>query len=294
MLVPPMEGATDPLIIASDGTGASLSALRVGRSIAARHSWPVEIVTVLDPVPVAQIEPSLFTPPTDFDADRRQGLLAAVRKQAEEVFGTDTPRVVLQEGDPAVMIAQFAATRNARVIVLGLSRHGVLDRLLGGDTALEVVRLSHSPVMAVVPGVTSLPTRALVALDFSDASVRAARSALAFIHEQASLVLAHVVSHDLGTLVGKPYEEGCAAAFDAVREALGPEMGARVETVLLRGAPAGELIAYAPEARADLLVAGREGTGAVRRILVGSVATRLLRGADCSVLIVPSAESESD
>ena len=53
------------------------------------------------------------------------------------------------------------------------------------------------------------------------------------------------------------------------------------------GAPAGEIIQYAADHHADLIVLGSHGHGAVRRFLLGSVADKVLRSAGCAVLVVP-------
>jgi nucleotide-binding universal stress UspA family protein len=59
-----------------------------------------------------------------------------------------------------------------------------------------------------------------------------------------------------------------------------------VRHVLLAGDPAGEIIRYATEARADLIVLGTHGRTGLDRLLMGSVAEKVLRGAPCSVLVV--------
>jgi nucleotide-binding universal stress UspA family protein len=55
---------------------------------------------------------------------------------------------------------------------------------------------------------------------------------------------------------------------------------------LLTGDPATEILRVAEERNADLVVAGARGVSLIERLLVGSVADRLLKEAPCSVLIV--------
>jgi len=59
-----------------------------------------------------------------------------------------------------------------------------------------------------------------------------------------------------------------------------------VEHVFLEGDPADELIRYATDARIDLIVMGTHGRSGLERLLMGSVAEEVLRGAPCSVLVV--------
>ncbi|HEY8504976.1 MAG TPA: universal stress protein, partial [Gemmataceae bacterium] len=63
----------------------------------------------------------------------------------------------------------------------------------------------------------------------------------------------------------------------------------RVEHVFLEGDPATEINRYAAEASIDLIVVGTHGRTGAERLLMGSVAERVLRGAPCSVLVVKMA-----
>ncbi len=62
--------------------------------------------------------------------------------------------------------------------------------------------------------------------------------------------------------------------------------GIAVRHVLLEGDPAGEIIRYATDSAMDLIVMGTHGRTGLERLLMGSVAERVLRGAACSVLVV--------
>src|SRR5205814_5380416 len=59
---------------------------------------------------------------------------------------------------------------------------------------------------------------------------------------------------------------------------------AHVTPVVRDGDPAEEILKLAGEQDADLLIAGARGISALERLLVGSVADRLLKHAPCSVL----------
>ena len=52
------------------------------------------------------------------------------------------------------------------------------------------------------------------------------------------------------------------------------------------GAPAIEIVRYAEQHRADVVVLGSHGHGLVRRFLLGSVADKMVRQAPCAVLVV--------
>jgi nucleotide-binding universal stress UspA family protein len=59
-----------------------------------------------------------------------------------------------------------------------------------------------------------------------------------------------------------------------------------VNHVLLEGDPAQEIINYARDAEADLIVLGTHGRTGKERLLMGSVAEKVLRDGPCSVLVV--------
>jgi nucleotide-binding universal stress UspA family protein len=62
--------------------------------------------------------------------------------------------------------------------------------------------------------------------------------------------------------------------------------GIRVRHVLLDGDPAAEIVRYAQEMNMDLIVMGTHGRTGLERLLMGSVAEKVMRQATCSVLVV--------
>lgn len=53
------------------------------------------------------------------------------------------------------------------------------------------------------------------------------------------------------------------------------------------GAAAAEILECAREENVDLLVIGRQGSGALQKVLFGNVAEKVIRKADCAVLVIP-------
>lgn len=65
------------------------------------------------------------------------------------------------------------------------------------------------------------------------------------------------------------------------------ELGARdVETVVVEGNPASEVVRVATERKVDLIVLGSHGRGGISRAILGSVADKVMRTAPCPVMIV--------
>lgn len=80
--------------------------------------------------------------------------------------------------------------------------------------------------------------------------------------------------------------DGARGQMAALVEDQGLDASA-VATAIVPGRPAVEIVRYAEEHGADLIVMGTHGYGTVRRFLLGSVADQVLRQATCPVLVVP-------
>jgi nucleotide-binding universal stress UspA family protein len=279
-----------PVIIATDGREQSDAALVAGR-LFAEDSEALRVVSVLSPMPVVSPEAAIPISP-DIEASRRADLKRGVQIQMARAWGGDEiGEVDVYDGDPATTVARLAHESNASIIVAGLGRHRVIDRLFGNETALRLIRVSAVPVLAVTNGLTHAPRRIVVAIDYSETSLRAARLALEVAASSATVYLAHVAPRD-STLYdwngwGSSYKQDAGEALQKIREQLRVPPGMILQRVVLQGDPATELLAFATSVNADLIATGSHGHGFVTRMLIGSVTTRILRCATCSVLTVP-------
>ena len=88
-----------------------------------------------------------------------------------------------------------------------------------------------------------------------------------------------VVIRDTWELLQREGEQ----ALDRVRGMAG---GVQLETVILEGKPAAEIVKYAGEKGIDLIVIGTQGKRGIERILLGSVAESIIRAAPCKILVV--------
>ncbi|HXT17320.1 MAG TPA: universal stress protein [Gemmatimonadaceae bacterium] len=283
-----------PIIIATDGRDQSDPALVLGRLVAGSPD-ALRIVTVLKTVPVVSPDMQLSVS-ADVEAARRAEARRSVIDQMQRWWSSDAKEsgaVELYDGDPATVVTRLAHESAATMIVAGLGRHRVMDRVFGDETALRLIRLSDVPVLAVATGATHAPRRIVVAADFSETSLRAARLALEVAAPEATVYLAHVAPRD-STLYewnapGTSYRMDAGAALRKTQDQLRVPPDMTVQRVLLQGDPATELLAFASSVNADLIATGSHGHGFVARLLIGSVTTRIVRCATCSVLTVPHA-----
>ncbi len=75
------------------------------------------------------------------------------------------------------------------------------------------------------------------------------------------------------------------AALNVI-ESLAAERGVAVETEIAEGSPAKEIIRTAENQACDLIVMGTHGRGGLNRLLLGSVAEKVVRGAHIPVMTV--------
>jgi nucleotide-binding universal stress UspA family protein len=117
----------------------------------------------------------------------------------------------------------------------------------------------------------------LVATDFSDSAEAALAVAAEYARAlHAGLHVFHVFSRD-EVEVARLLSEAASRAGSEVNVTVG---GAG-------GDPAEEILHYAGHHPIDLIVVGTHGRTRVSRVLLGSVADRVIRGSTCPVLVVP-------
>lgn len=203
-----------------------------------------------------------------------------------------------REGRAADLLASVAEQSGADLIAVGepAERAGVW-RLLG-STAERLVHGAQVPVLVARDVPAGPPSRILVPVDDSPHAARALawarflgarwKAAVTALHAVPPAVVGHVrlVSSTARTrdlelefreLSAEWLERLVAEAGFAPDEA---------RTVISAGDPRAEILAVAGRIEADLIMMGSRGSGAIGKVLLGSVATGVLRGAACPVLIV--------
>jgi nucleotide-binding universal stress UspA family protein len=143
----------------------------------------------------------------------------------------------------------------------------------------------------------------LVPHDFSETAEHALAFALDLARKlDASIILTHV--YELPTYgfpngpamtaeMAAHIERAARTALEGVASRV-QSRAVNVGAVLRQGAPWSEIVALAKEARIDLIVMGTHGRRGFARVLLGSVAEKVVRMAPCPVLTVHGAEPAAD
>jgi nucleotide-binding universal stress UspA family protein len=237
-------------LVATDGRESSAGALRLAEQWSSQSHGDIELVIVGD-----------------------IGLSRRVQSLLDDVFATPPhwPHTIVS-GDVASAVALVSAARNASLVIMGAG--GPSDRHITVETA----RRATVPILAVPARVRSLPRHAVLAVDFSTSSVRAAKVALPLLARPSRAQM--VAIGESG-----PHIE---LLLDAIEDTLGRPEHVEFDRYSARGEPVTEILRYTATRNADLIAVGRCGRspktcntpGAL-----GRVAQALISTAPCSVLL---------
>jgi nucleotide-binding universal stress UspA family protein len=165
------------------------------------------------------------------------------------------------------------------LVVMGRSAKSGLERLMLGSVTTRVIGLSPVNVLVVPLGATMGFSHLLIASDDSPCRAAVFRAALAIARQTHAQVIAiSVVSHqkEIG-----PAEE-ILNNFGAKAQ----EYGVSLETRTLIGEPDEAIVEAAQKSGTELIIIGSHGRKGWKRLLMGSVAERVIGRVACPVLVV--------
>jgi nucleotide-binding universal stress UspA family protein len=292
----------DRIVIAVDGSDEATHAARRGFEFARVFD---ATVTVIHVVKGNALQLARTAEERTQVRERGRTCLREIKDLASKIGHPVSTELV--EGKPAARISEFAAERNADLIVVGRQgMTGVRKRLLGGVTE-QVLRRSDVPVF-VAPGENPPAegktgySRILLPTDGSENAEEATPHAAAIARNYGSEV--HVLNVvDLQAAGGVFNAGGLETEFTERLEARGREAVDEVLTEMERAAgnvtvkaavertssyagATGGIREYVAENEIDLVVMGSHGRSNLERQLIGSVASTVLRTVDVPVLVV--------
>jgi nucleotide-binding universal stress UspA family protein len=176
-------------------------------------------------------------------------------------------------------ILEEAGELQPDLIIMG--RHGYtgLTRLLMGSVTARVI--GHSPVNVLVApqGVLLSFERLLIASDGSPFSEAAWAEALILAKTMGSALIGVTVAAS---------DRDIPTATEVVRqlEAAAATQGITLDTMIPMGRPEVGIVKAAEFKQASLIIVGSHGRTGLKRLLMGSVAERVIGHAKCPVLVV--------
>jgi nucleotide-binding universal stress UspA family protein len=297
----------DTVLIGSSLEMDSNTVVRTGAAVARAAGAKVHLVHVapLEPVAIG-FEPGGL-PPGIFqeEAERRRRLLW---DQAERL-GIDPDELAglaVVSGTPHRAIDEMAQQIGAGLIVVGASEPGGRLGKLLGSTADRVVRQATCPVL-VVRGMLPVPARrVLMPVDLSVLSAEAFRCGLHLLGQISHSAPAEIeVLYALDSknqleflpsempwvTTSQQVERHATQALERFVQENCDQTPVPVRTRVRSGDARDEILAELDGKPIDLVVLGTHGRNGFDRLLLGSIASAVLRQAPCSVLMIPPSAS---
>jgi nucleotide-binding universal stress UspA family protein len=219
--------------------------------------------------------------------------------QAADSVGAEV--LTIRSSSPARGLRDLAAETGAELVVVGSPRHSNTGHALAGTLGTKLLHGSPSSLSVAPLGYAGRAPAALteivVGYDGSQEAQIALRDATALARTSGALLkIVAVAEPPLNEYEGG---DGPGPGWYELRRELERDMGerltgavdtlpadVRVESFLVRGQPAAVLVDIARDDGA-LLMLGSRSYGTLRRVLLGTVATALVRTAHCPMVVHP-------
>lgn len=288
------------ILTTTDFSAASMYGVRLANWLAGRFSASVLLAHVVEP-------PSRFSGMDQVILAREDHeVLKSAEKQLNRLVNREleskaTMLTCVRKGKAFHEITKLAHERDIDLIVIATRGHTGLTLALLGSTAERVVRHAPCPVLtvparkAVARGkeVSRLRLkRIVVPIDGSATSLEALPYATAFADEfGAQITLLHVVEpfmspheHIRGKAPGCN-DKGATATWLARLSQERLASVRRVRTAVRHGVPFQEITRVATRFGSGLILLTTHGYTGLKHVLLGSTAERVVRHADCPVLV---------
>jgi nucleotide-binding universal stress UspA family protein len=301
------------ILVPLDGSEVAEQALAVGASRARASGVTLHLVSVHQPMPALAMPPDV---PVDLPAleEQARANLAAYLESAAAVARTSLPTPVVSSvitGAVAASLSEYAESHSIGLVVMTTHGRGGLNRWLLGSVADQLLRHLEVPILLLHPRDVPQPTefhRLLVALGDAETEEPVVKAALALggAAPAARYVFTRVVEPTIPVLSGLAARPGhLPPNWDQTREVEARNyltqltdrlratgLDATWQVLVGRGVAA-QVFELADTLGADCIVAGTYGPGGMERLLLGSMADKIVRGAKVPVLVAPVRRSTS-
>ena len=302
------------IVVPLDGSAFGNYALPVAVALARRSDAAVHLVHVHEPIVLPEGAPMYDTRLYHDLRQEMQSELTAVAAQltSEASLKVDTEFL---DGPVVATLQRYLADRRHDLVVMMTHGRGGLSRAWIGSVADGLVRHAPVPLLLMRPGtewpsdlVEPLFRRVLVPLDGSTMAEEVLNHVVSLGTPEATVYALLTVVVPLPMLEDpSPSSEAFTDRSDVARRrdaALAyltgvarelRETGALVETrVEVHQQPAQRILDFANQEHVDLIALSTHGRGAVSRLLHGSVADKVVRGATVPVLVYRPGRARAD
>jgi nucleotide-binding universal stress UspA family protein len=305
----------DRVLIPLDGSALAEHAIPYALAVAAPTAALMLVRVAPRPSPAARLNGpgSTVLGAIEEQQDEVRRALEATARRIRAAAEGRTVDAIVAEGDPAHRIARVAADRRAHLVVMASHARGTLGRAIFGSVTDRVEDLMRLPVLIVRPQdvarrTTEAVRRIVVPIDNPDDAAAALPVAVAIARARdlPVVLLAAVDAYGPET----PLHLASASAFDdELYERLLTEQRGTGQRLLNRhaiqaaasGVPVFSEVLTGDPVRAitdwvrdgDLIVVASHLRRGVTRLLVGSMAQRLVHAGPVPVVVTPADERPS-
>ncbi len=297
------------ILVPLDGSQMAEQTLAYVRWLGTRLTAPIELVSVIEPIPHELVEAAEEASLKRVEGDRRakseeylESIAGPMRKGGLQVSWT------VVEGQSAFGIV--GAAENAPNTLIAMSTHGRtgMDRWLLGSVTDKVAHSTSTPLLVVRSvgegdeAESTILSGVLVPLDGSKAAEQVLPHVVGLVKPLGLSVTLASVTPDPGAFFGYLYEgasitEEMSVRVDAraeqylakVSEHLQSEGVSSAQRVL-HGDPAAELLKIANESPNTAVAMVTHGTPGVASWTIGAVTSRLIRYSSAPTLVVRAEE----
>jgi len=289
------------ILLALDGSPGSTVAHALVASLPWATGTQIDVVRVVEPpYEMLALGGADFVGSIDEIMDTEAVRKEVVASIADLEGPGRTVTTTVETGRPATVITRTAAELGSDLVVLGSRGRGPIATMVLGSVSAEVADTAPCPVL-----IARKPTceRIVVALDGTPFSARIVETIGDLeIFREIPIDLLTVAPSTIpgpGLLLSGAYTvpiDWYAEAVEETRNALAAVIkdgaehltsrGFTAKTSIEGGDPAAKIIEHAERTGADAIVVGTHGRTGVTRLLLGSVARKVLTHAHASVLVL--------
>lgn len=298
------------ILVPLDRSGFSEHALPLAVAVAKRSGGTVHLVHVHDAIRPEAVRPAMFVFETALDSrlvnEERDYIESVARRLGIEHGVSVTTALVY--GNVAAEIAHYVRRADIDLVVMTTHGRGGFHRAWLGSNTDKLLRRLRVPILLVRPPAAPSQPRAvdafanvLVAMDGSRVAEAALDSAaeLPRTNKARCTLMRVIIAPILTTSTYVPEQHFDVDVLDAKldegstyleREARRANDSWPVieRDVIAVFSPAEAILERAAEINADLIVIGTHARGPVARTLLGSVADKVIRGANVPVFVFPA------
>ncbi len=271
--------------------------IRVVKLFAQAHSAKVHLLHTVSPVLYLPYPESFGMSTVDLELlaelqerkkeeakERLEGLVEFLKPLEVEIF--------VEVGEPAEMVLEKEEMYD--LVFMGSHKKGLVERIIVGSTTEKVVKYSKKPVFVLKGKELESIKRVVVGYDFSEHAQKALDFTLNFLKPfSAHIVLLHIeetielpMVKGIKDALSEKYREEKMKHMDEMVERFGRK-GFDVSAYMLgERSPADGIRKFLEiNSNVDMVVLGSRGLSGLKRVLLGSTCSELLRSLEIPILI---------